>query len=579
MHLAKIIALAVSLGVSACQTTAPKARATNTEKGKYEPPRTSMKKDAAIPGRYLGYLRLQERPEKVAFTIDLLARRSEGSKTEFSAVARQNLGGFDSGEYVAGYFRDVVFNHATADFEFGEAEGADLRITEAKLHANGLIIAKVSSSAGLIGDLMAVYAGERLKIDTAKVLKSIFATIPQVTALSGAYAGTCDGKQASLQLQTAKSTGSAFRGESPSGLAHYRIIGTYGHVDPMLCGISDKPCVRSRFSAGSYDFHKGKLKLEDDRRPFECMAAADTLTCNGCALINTRAAKDDLEAAVTQRAERDRQMPLSFTDRLGSLAGDGNSPDGEYAGYLFIEATGKYQLMRLKVATSFTSDRKNASVGGVATLFFGDPKANEFIVFRFDEAPLGKSIQYQVFDGPGSGLLQVSRWNKDALRGIWYSKTYGRVGAVELSRKSMPLPLAQSDVIGRISGGYRNGEADFNLFTMADRSETAADFFSVRVRGLLTERASLEKRTTIESGIYDYLTGVMTLAFDDGRMVQGTPEHGMKWRFTWSPPLRFGSVMNEPKAQIFSYNEDEATGLTTHKFFQLFSDGAEQPGS
>jgi hypothetical protein len=558
--------------LAACRTLQPRITGSSANT-LYEPPLASGKKGMATPGKYLGYLRLKQNQKKVPFSWDLIAESAAGDEAKFRLIAKINLGSFDSEEFISSYFDQVTYDNATKKLTFGSAvTNSWYAVEDAQLRSNSLLVGKlVNAAKDEIGDFVLLYAGKRRNTEVTTRLKTIFPNNEVLGSLEGVYRGTCEKEPATLQLETSRWAGR--QSESKNLLATYKITGRFGVADKTICGQENQACSKGAFEDGRYDFLAGNLNLKGRPGSKHCKFAGKELQCDGgCSFVKDQS--NELEKSLFQvanRMERDDGFTVGARDKVAEGAPQPEL-EGEFFGYLFHEFTGVHQLMRFKVDTKKSSQPGNTN--SVATLFFGDGNSKEFIVYRFAMGEAGNPSSKYVFDHPASeSFLQVSKWNSKSIRGIWYSKSFGRVGTVELLRGQIPLVAEEARFMPSISGSYKNEHTRFNLLATADISERADSFFPLSVKGIVSDLKGKDRARVIEGVSYDFFTGKIAFMVDDGRVSVGeVTSSGLK---IFSPKLaRYGSVLEDRIMEAYEYNKDPFQGVTAEKMFDLFKKGS-----
>ena len=239
-----------------------------------------------------------------------------------------------------------------------------------------------------------------------------------------------------------------------------------------------------------------------------------------------------------KRVARTEHLP-SPAAAAAAAAADPAAPagDGQYYGYLHHEARGGlYQLVALNLKDH----------AGVATLYFGEGDSSEFVAFKLapDEAAP------TVLDGGGDAFLVLDSWQGPYLTGTWYSKSFGRVGTVELEKDLVPQLSHAASTMGRLSGIYQGDAWRVELTAQPGVSERAGDYDPLKVYGWAQERLEHARRRTIDTASFDFYTGVVAFHLDDGRIALGRVAPG-ELQLHWPPKGRPGTILPPDRTDLF----------------------------
>jgi hypothetical protein len=381
---------------------------------------------------------------------------------------------------------------------------------------------------------------------------------PLIEPLTGYYVGNCADGVASLQVEAVKWP----RGDVPGG---YRLAGRTGYRDDVACGplASGQLCIKENFNAGEYDVLGGAVTLKAGYAARQCNVTAAAVQCSDCELkkdtISPHAALDvEREVKVFRRSEH--LPPVAASD-------DGAKPvamAGQYYGYVHHENRDAYQLLALNVKESGAD-----KVATVATLYFGEGDSTEFIAYRFGDTAIKRETPQRavgpfVLDGGGEAFLVISDWHAGRIMGTWFSKSFGRVGTVELQRDIVPELSNATQIVEPIAGHYKGDEWDFEIAATANLSETASEFYPIKVYGWAREKVANSRRRTIEEVAYDFYSGAVALRLDDGRHILGrVSPNGMDLH--WLAKPRLGAPLATAKTHVFRRFEDNVRHVRATK--------------
>lgn len=480
----------------------------------YEPPLPGNDRRAALPGRYLGFLRLSKSPYKIPMIVDLIAVKSRNAITRYEGFARFSLGGFQGNEFRVEYYPHFVLNHETKEFSSSE-ESNQLVLVDSKLKAHSIITGKVKEAGQEIGDYLVIYTGKRKKLDASQMLSKVFPNRISHPEIGGEYYGVCRDRKSKLSLTVGR--WDYGRTENPGFLVQYRMWGVLGHEDSLFCG-QNEFCVKAIFDQASLDIASNKLYLASEKAKMTCSIGNQLLTCDtGCSFEKNQPSEMTSPTLhqIVERFEREDKVVTRKEETLNSRIDFEGAVTGEYFGYLFNETSRKYQLYRLKVTASMVQDagmpKESAVIAGVGTMFYGEADHNEFSVNQFKGEFYSESGPKFIFKGDGDQIIQVSRWGRHGIRAVLYSKAFGRVGTLELSREGVPKIPDGQNMVKMITGFYAGSDHSFELIAQPNISESMRQFFPLSVRGHLQKLGSGNKRTKISDLKYDVYSGMVSM--------------------------------------------------------------------
>ena len=99
-------------------------------------------------------------------------------------------------------------------------------------------------------------------------------------------------------------------------------------------------------------------------------------------------------------------------------------------------------------------------------------------------------------------------------------------------RGSIPIQAENTRAVKTLSGTYRSPSLRFNLLVSAGLSTNELDFFPMGVKGIASQNVTPDKRTMIQSVSYDFYSGNIALALEDGRVARGT-FNGEVFNISW----------------------------------------------
>ncbi len=541
---------------SGCQSTKEKQVSDFKDTG--ITPTHLVQQEIAYPdsGRYIGFVKLSATQTKLPMLLDVMLTSVVGAELRYQGVSRINMTGLSSHEYVSSYFPKIEFAGPGASWNFGK--GNQFQISDVSF-ASG----KVS---GNLSDAKSEFTGEfelvrQVKMNEAALpTDKIFPKFDLQGGLTGNYKGVCDDQPVSMQVESFKGWHTRDRENHP--MTGYRIIGRFGKVDKVLCS-SSAPCTKENYLSAKYNFYTGKLDLKAPRITKNCQVDNGVVECGECQMSRASQSPNQMLYTSAPYATFPRQFTLpQMKDAQNPRYLGTNVPSlvmGQYYGYLHHEANDSYQLLALNVKAKESSYPKNpVRLETVATLYLGEGDSSEFIAHKFGTATFPSSENYLVLNGPGEGFFAITEWRKETVAGVWFSKTRGRIGTVELQRDLVPVLAEKFKTLEPISGAFEGDNWIYELSAAADISETETDFFPMRVYGWAKEKRPGSRRRMIEGGAFDYFTGALAFEMDDRRIVVGRVSAGGGMDLFWPPRPRYGLAMDDHTPASFRrISEDE----------------------
>ncbi len=512
-------------------------------------------------GKWAGYLKIDGASDAIALKMDSYYVKPNSFKDfQFLRLAlKMSLGGYLSSEYEIETFDDLQYDWYSGILTLDEPKNQMvIRATVTgglRPKMEGTV--EIRNSTPLVsGKLFLQYRGDGpADWDSPEKL---------MPSLSGQYEGKCGQENAVLQLETAK----GLTPETPlptAGLHHYRITGGLGLSD-KLC--TERWCLNSAYSEGTYDFFQGKLYLTGKRRSEECSREGDELSClipidsevpRKCRFKKVRATSQPKfkiyprKYSLTPSEDQLKPLPPSGPKDVKDLAA---TMGGDFYGYLHHEYLDRYQPIQLKTISSISTDnthnQNEVFVSVSSTQYFGRAVDARALVNQFDRRVSYLVLGYLLTSDESDAVLQVLDWKKGFITGVWYSKGFGRVGTFEVSKSPGLPPLDPSArTVASISGNFQgpddDGSARWKLKTQIPKQprgplqETL--IHQVDYRLVLTGGVFMGMQST--TGTYDFYTGSLswTAGKGDGgepRLVTGYVEEPQRLKVFWPGARRWG---------------------------------------
>lgn len=425
-------------------------------------------------GRYIGWIELEEKKERLAVVADFFLESPEDF-TRFprlNASFRISLGGYNTYEYVTETFHDLKYDFDHGNLTFDE-EGNDLLMTTLVAAQGGR--ARITGdvfvrSSALGGKLELLEESDEPGDDLFAAALPPAAPLPFASLLEGQYEGVCDGRKAAFQIQTVRGLEGENSGRSPGLERHYGVGGRLVYQDDPLCGRlpAGMWCSRQHFRNGSFNFYTGVLAFESKQGSEECTLKGSELRCRLRVFTDTvecRLKKPEASQParfysrgffLNPTKEQSRALPDPEPPRNEGLA---QSLKGRFWGYLHNESNNTYIPLRLDVIPfSSTENPHNPnmmSVSATASFFLGRDFSGPFITQRFDHRSFYLRPGFTLSGPDSDSLFSVISWKAGFISGTWISKAYGKVGTFQLVKGEAPPLPAGSKAVRSFAGEFK----------------------------------------------------------------------------------------------------------------------------
>lgn len=441
--------------------------------------------DNSVFGTYRGVLRHHSLRKDQRASLDLLFERAAPSnELEITAILTLSFGERSQGEYVSYVFEKVRYNPILGTLAFDQADqGLTIVVSQ---FSNGRIEGKVR--APLLGSSPVTLILDRNR------------AVPQQFPLLREMSGTYRSENGVLELQAFRSpTEKQDGGSSPFG--ENEIRGHLARSSAELGGL----VVDSVFTESAYDFFKGKLELFGNLEPLSCDVEEERLICEG----ETFNREPDGQLAPAAPA-----APLWKTEVAPGTAPTG-PVSGQYWGYVHNEERNQYHVAGLNLVALPPTGTEGFEISALASLHFGDREGIEAIAYKYEPKsyPL-LTKQFLLKEKSSEAIIQVTSWEEGVLRGVWYSRCYGRVGTFELQREKLRALPANARTLQPLRGTRKSNlwQVQLRVAPRPVAIHSANPFSPLGFGGILYDlpRVVIPK-SRISGGSYDFYTGRLFL--------------------------------------------------------------------
>lgn len=522
-------------------------------------------------GKYFGTLQIDGRPQPLAVSLDAFLVQLGGPTVypALNVIARVNQGGYHGTEYIAYNFYSPTFNFERKILQLNDPK-SDLTAT--------LQVTQTDTSVILEGP--AAYrpanAKGRMRLELhMNSLKpaGLSSGLNLQPELNGEYYGKCGRDEAKLQIET------ALVGEAnPTGnaLTGFTITGRLGYTNGPLCYKIDgkRFCSLYPYGSGTYSPYTGRLTMRGPRGTIDCNANADSLQCtvfgydkNGpCTFTKKSVAASGpkeipSEFQITVPAEKMKALPDPNPPGSEELL---SALNGDYYGVLHYENRDVYQLAEMSVVATTSTENEH-----IPNQVFVEPSLSLRLGTSWESAP-AVSIGYpqRVFwlnsgfalqSDTNEYLVVIGMWRTGYIRGVVYSKVYGRVGIFEMIKGEKPQLPRNLNFIASPTGSYIGPKEKVNV---PKDSRTISIEIPTRVETggagvpLSARYSSPGHMTNFDFAMMDLNTGRVAFLIkeaDTERLLTGQPENG-NLKVLW--PV--GGVLGAPMEfyQPYTYVRD-----------------------
>lgn len=428
-------------------------------------------------GRYIGWIKFGHNNQRLAVVSDFFLESPE-DLTQFpklKSIVKLSLGGYNTHEYLAESFENLHYDFDNGNLTFDEPDN-DLVISSQvkkvglRTKIVGDLFVRSSMSSGTLdltleddepGDDNEDHLNPRENQDG-----------PFVPLLDGQYEGICDGRKAAFQIQTLRRLKTPWQdSDQINGLGKsFGIVGRIGFKDQSLCGDlgPQKWCTLFDYSAGSYNFYTGKLLLQGPHGANVCDLSQGLLQCQiriQGAFKSCSFQKRDLTIKTAHFYSRKFHVVASAAQKepLPEPSPPANSLlssdlKGTFTGYLHNETNDIYQVVRLTVTPySSTNNPHNPNqmmISSTAAVHFESDTQGPFFSQRYETRSFYLRPGFTLLGPHSDSYIGIQEWKRGYIRGVWYSRAFGRVGTVELVKSDLPPLDRRATVMNSFSGEF-----------------------------------------------------------------------------------------------------------------------------
>lgn len=402
---------------------------------------------------YFGYVLLPKNNLKIPARLELIRDGyHEGAASDLVAFLKLSYGGFDSHEYATQIYRQKDFDWNAFDLVLDAnvaGNGPDLTIFDVvTTNEKKVLSGRVRS---FLGETSQVGSIELIRYDNLDIFKEVSEIFPDHQVhppLTGVYWET-DGKQF-IEIEAMRTEPYLVNSQIPfEGLSI--IARTYFQSLTFVSGRSGS------FDNVVYNFYKNRLFLNFSEIPNlssygkVCSILFDGIRCgdgvfkrvqHGTTSIDQILAPRMIESLYDdQHFEKvlvpQKEIPSPKIDVLRSE----NFEDTFY-GYLYSERNKVYkkvliQASRSRIIGNDTSPKIRYSM--TVRLHLGEQDDEGLVSFKFHPSERGENCSLVFLESDSDPQIALTHWTDSIISGVWYSRTYGRVGSFYVSSLGIPV--------------------------------------------------------------------------------------------------------------------------------------------
>ncbi len=511
----------------------------------------------------------------IAARFDNFLFQPDNSKEfpRMQALLKTSRGGFDTAEYNTNYIQNIDYdfdqNIVTID-----SDGTDLVLVgklykQPKLNFAGTFSSKSSTASG-------GFYFEFQDDEPDEGVTSIQPSAQFVSTIGGQYEGTCNDRYLKLQLEPRRDESKKVNLEWP-----YTFSGRIGMKDDVACSTpeddsSKQTCLFKSYSRGAFDAHNALMTLSGEQSSDTCRVNnTESLTCDFVigpvrfqkCLFQKKSSpsnkyhmfprKFNFQPTPAQRKDIPQVAPPKSAELVRALS-------GKFTGYLHHENSDRYQAASLYVSATTSTENIHipnmVSISTNLTLDFVDQPAVS-LSYGMSRRSAYFRPGYVLSDANGDAIVLIDEWKSEYISGTLFSKTYGRVGTIQLLKTLTAPPLPkQVNSLGHVVGNYigpgTGGSGlpvdiwSFSLNAVSQKSSYLIPFPKIFGNGSFNSNLPNfpAQPIAIGDGFYDFFSNNFSFTRDYGReglfYVNGNKQKDSLFLF-WANAPRFGVFLSE----------------------------------
>lgn len=521
-------------------------------------------------GSFVGFIWFDGSSSRIPTVLELIPGSGGEKATTIAGHMRIEFGGFGSHEYLAQFYDFQKFDWKTLNPRLNlsamlPGNGQDISVIGLRINPDsGHVVGKVLSTKApdRIGhiEVMAVDQSNSSpqQVSQTTATAKIKPNLPIIPAITGQYflqshnLNKISGSVHMIQFEAVKRY--SWERSTSNPMEGYLIRGRTGQVPKrttMGTAALYDLTIGSPFSDGNYDFYREIITVHS--LGMECKVLSAGIQCGERLYVKDRNSSISEKLFNESAPESPHKSRLNLVSPgIREINNESLAEISEYTGYIFVEGRNEYQVLSLElIQDSPASQEENTNENGIKPMPSYSGSARYYMdgggIVSTDFAPI--KVHNFSWDGVSSAItvignngriIQITSWNEDGISGIWYSRSFGRVGAFELLRgghealKKYRPHVQIHSLEGKffVVDKFRPG---FKKHLMLDvspdfKGNMAATVFPFEIGGFyrLTKQGLNNPviYDSISSGLYDPFTGVLHLSFDSGRIMIGRFHNG-----------------------------------------------------
>jgi len=458
-------------------------------------------------GEYVGTLHHDSLGRDQLAKLDLISSRDTAGNPELIGILTLWFGDFSNHEYISFHFEDVDYDPGQGQLILDQA---DQSVT---------VLSTAFDGTTVDAELRNVWTTE---ISHLHLVRDGVAhpTAPLIEPVEGRYQASCEGANQLMDLRVYRYTDDTTKiGHSFSS---YNVVGEFAELEN---GIDGTPIysISDIVTGASYNFFNGQLDLgrRVPKQPELCQVHVGGMKCGSCDFMRISSEMGGPAALAPIGAPDPFGVPPA--PLLAPTAGKVAVQAGEYQGYLHHEFLDEYQYASVSLLV-YPVPGGNGAVrtSAMGRLYFGGASSPEFIIYRFNEVDYGTKqpavILLKNKEADYDAIGQVTQITEHELKGVWYSRLYGRVGTFDLRNDGLPQLPSGVKMMRALRSVWESTDWDLQIETQQGKTPINTDnpFFPNVLDGSMTLRGN-SAADHISDGSYDFYTGRIGLVTEGGR--------------------------------------------------------------
>lgn len=230
--------------------------------------------------------------------------------------------------------------------------------------------------------------------------------------------------------------------------------------------------------------------------------------------------------------------------------------NGDFFGFLHYENQNKYQLIEMGVVSTTSTENPHIEnqvmVHPTLLLRLGSSWSSPAVTIAYPQRVFWMSTGFAFQDEDGNYSLVIEAWRKGYVKGVLYSRAFGRVGRFEMQKGARPNVPSGLALISDLSGDYK-GPMDGpkqrrGVWSLSVEFPGQVFLPEQSVISLLGRYSGLDKMSQFDASSFDFNTGAISFLIkrDIGdRLVIGEKISNSNLKLVWPTGPLLGAPMDD----------------------------------